>query len=355
MRRELKWILISNTILLLYIISQISDLFMLINDNPGEDIILDPEIASYNRTLYSSSSSSTPSINQQKIPKIIHQTYKTDKIPSKWNETFYSCVKKYNQDYKYMFWTDKNARQFIKKNYKWFLKTFDNYKYPIQRADSLRYFVLAHYGGVYIDLDCGCKTDIDSLLQFPAFVRKTDPGISNDVMGSVPKHPFFLNVIQNLKKYNKNWFISYLTVMYTTGPLFLSVMYHKYKKMGYRSDWGALRVLYPPNNRLKTVGIFYNKPGSSWHSSDASLVIFMGDHLVLTIIVITLIVSFLLYQQYKFYKMLANANSRRQWVNYTMRLFAGAAKRVLRLFKFGSGTEKEMYREAAVPLGQGQV
>jgi inositol phosphorylceramide mannosyltransferase catalytic subunit len=33
------------------------------------------------------------------------------------------------------------------------LETFDGYQFPIQRADAIRYFVLAYYGGIYIDLD----------------------------------------------------------------------------------------------------------------------------------------------------------------------------------------------------------
>jgi mannosyltransferase OCH1-like enzyme len=37
--------------------------------------------------------------------------------------------------------------------YPWFLETFDGYPYPIQRADAIRYFVLHHFGGIYIDLD----------------------------------------------------------------------------------------------------------------------------------------------------------------------------------------------------------
>ena len=37
--------------------------------------------------------------------------------------------------------------------YPWFLETYDGYPYPIQRADSIRYFVLHHFGGIYIDLD----------------------------------------------------------------------------------------------------------------------------------------------------------------------------------------------------------
>jgi len=50
-------------------------------------------------------------------------------------------------------WTDVKSREFIATEYPWFLTTFDNYSQPIQRADAIRYFVLAHFGGIYIDLD----------------------------------------------------------------------------------------------------------------------------------------------------------------------------------------------------------
>ena len=45
------------------------------------------------------------------------------------------------------------SRELIATEYPWFLTTFDNYTQPIQRADAIRYFVLSHYGGIYIDLD----------------------------------------------------------------------------------------------------------------------------------------------------------------------------------------------------------
>ena len=50
-------------------------------------------------------------------------------------------------------WTDAGSLEFIKKEYPWFEETFKGYKHPIQRADAIRYFVLAKYGGIYIDLD----------------------------------------------------------------------------------------------------------------------------------------------------------------------------------------------------------
>jgi mannosyltransferase OCH1-like enzyme len=45
------------------------------------------------------------------------------------------------------------SRVFIEDEYPWFLPTYDNYKFPIQRIDVLRYFLLRRYGGLYIDMD----------------------------------------------------------------------------------------------------------------------------------------------------------------------------------------------------------
>lgn len=45
------------------------------------------------------------------------------------------------------------SREFIEVYYPDFLGTYDGYAYPVQRVDSVKYFILRHYGGIYIDLD----------------------------------------------------------------------------------------------------------------------------------------------------------------------------------------------------------
>ncbi len=45
------------------------------------------------------------------------------------------------------------SRDFIEKEYSWFLETYDNFKFPVQKVDALRYLLMRHYGGIYIDLD----------------------------------------------------------------------------------------------------------------------------------------------------------------------------------------------------------
>ncbi len=178
-------------------------------------------------------------------------------------------------------WTDASSRDFIATEYPWFLPTFDAYPYPIQRADAIRYFVLAFYGGIYIDLDDGCNRRLDPLLSYPAWVRRTiSTGISNDAMGSVPQHPFFLRVIESLSGYNRNWVMPYISVMYSTGPLFLSVIWKEYMH-GHAAENERVRILMPDEYKGFAWSFFIISKGSSWHGSDAKTIFWMGKHWML--------------------------------------------------------------------------
>lgn len=42
------------------------------------------------------------------------------------------CVLKEHPDWKYIFWTDESMREFVAKEYSWFLETYDAYEYGIQ-------------------------------------------------------------------------------------------------------------------------------------------------------------------------------------------------------------------------------
>lgn len=104
---------------------------------------------------------------------------------------------------RYMFWTDQSARDFIAKEYPWFLASYDSYPHTIQRVDALRYFALHTYGGIYLDLDVGCQWRLDGLRQHGITLPETDPtGFSNDVMAAAPEHPFLQHVIEGLAGWN---------------------------------------------------------------------------------------------------------------------------------------------------------
>ncbi|KAF2755844.1 hypothetical protein EJ05DRAFT_454932 [Pseudovirgaria hyperparasitica] len=226
----------------------------------------------------------------QLIPKIIHQTYVNTSIPENWKEAQQSCLD-LHEDYEYRLWTDKKAREFIAAEYPWFLETYDGYEHPIMRADSIRYFVLAHFGGIYIDLDDGCNRRLDPLLAYPAWVRRTAPtGISNDVMGAVPRHPFFLRVIDSLPEYNRNWVLPYISIMASTGPLFLSLIWRHYDREG-PVGVDRVRILFPDEYNNHPWSFFTHHIGNSWHGKDVQLIFWMARHWVM-LTVIGFIVGF---------------------------------------------------------------
>lgn len=303
MKRELRWMLIVNGAIILFLVYQVSDLLKLLYDDSNTDAITDFELNSFNETT------------EQMIPKIIHQTYKNESIPLGWNQTQQSCINLHKEDYKYILWTDEMAREFVKNHYSWFLETFDSYPYPIMRADVIRYFILSHYGGIYIDLDNGCTDKLDPLLQYPAWLRKTIPtGVSNDIMGSRPNHPFFNKIIDNLQKYNRNWFVSYITIMASTGPLFVSLIWKQYRREAIMSQKDDVRVLVPPKpNNDHSKYFFYTAKGSSWHLGDAKFIMQMAKHWFFFTILGTVLVLSVLYLQYRIYQRLARTGGIRRF------------------------------------------
>lgn len=300
MRKELKFLILTNVLLCIYIIQYTFDLLTLCIDDTMDDAFTKQEldISRNDNTNSNMTSDGVPLI----IPKIIHQTYKTVDIPEHWKEGQQRC-KDLHPDYKYILWTDQMALDFIEENFPWFLDQFKSYKYPIERADAIRYFVLLTYGGVYIDLDDGCQRRLDPLLTAPAFLRKTSPtGVSNDVMGSVPGHPFFKKVIKSLYHYNKNWYVPYLTIMSSTGPLFISVIWKQYKRWSaFTDDYLQVKVLQPDNYKMYPDSFFSIAKGSSWHLDDAEFVKSFGTHILSCVVAGFVLGFFILYSEYVFY------------------------------------------------------
>jgi mannosyltransferase OCH1-like enzyme len=272
--------LVISIVLFTLALHTLSTLLSLLFEDADLDVVRPSE-------LPASTSTFDPSLPQI-IPKIIHQTYINTSIPERWREARESCIKMH-PDYEYKFWSDEDSLTFIEKEYPWFLDTFNSYIHPIQRADAIRYFILVHYGGIYIDLDNGCRRRLDPLLQFPAWLHLTDPtGISNDGMGATPRHPFFLYVIEQLQNYDRSWVLPYITIMSSTGPLFLSIVWKRYMDLHAkeREDWkGGVRILTFDQYAKQDESFFNLWGGSSWPGDDAKLFLWLGNHWLMTTLV----------------------------------------------------------------------
>ena len=75
----------------------------------------------------------------------------------------------------------------------------------------------------------------------------------------------------------------YITVMYSTGPLFLSVIWKEY--LGTRRPaLEHVRILMPDEYKGSKWSFFNILKGSSWHGKDAQTIFWMGKHwLLLTV------------------------------------------------------------------------
>ena len=162
------------------------------------------------------------------IPPIIHfiwfenlyETTDVTSIPSMGSNAPHRC-QKVNPDFTVNVWNSSAARDLLEEHYPWFVETYDSYEHPIQRVDAIKYFVLYHYGGFYLDLDISCRRSLAPLQPFPAWAPKASPlGVNNDALAFRRNHPAVDKMLKMLRVRNKNLLFPYLTIFWSTGPQF---------------------------------------------------------------------------------------------------------------------------------------
>lgn len=125
-----------------------------------------------------------------------------------------------------------------------------------------------------MDLDVGCKLKLDPLLYFEVVLPATIPvGVSNDIMVAEKNHPFMDLVIHNLITFDHQYGTNYPTVMFSTGPMFLSAQYGLWPKedgpVGFERQVRILPRMYYGKNapvEEQSTAFFEHFYGSSWHA-----------------------------------------------------------------------------------------
>lgn len=146
------------------------------------------------------------------IPPILHQTWKTDSVPERFQAWAESWTH-HNPGWTRMFWNDRTLLEFVARHYPDFLSTFCSYSKGVQRADAGRYLLLHHFGGVYADLDCECVAPFAPLMAENRVVLSKEPPshfageaafrglpylLFNGTMASPPGHPFWPHLLSYL-------------------------------------------------------------------------------------------------------------------------------------------------------------
>ena len=250
---------------------------------------------------------STTAVVPQFIPRNMHHVLLGPMgrdPPPDWLAARNSCVTMHASWSQHYFWTDENADGFFEEHYPWFQETWNSYPSIVQRADALRYFVLHKFGGVFLDMDLFCRNPLDPLIAHLEAVTphqghkrpgtpqggmyilaekghphmllapKANPvGVSNGFIISSRGHPLLAQMITFLPRFNLSFILSYATVMFSTGCMFISA----HMQLFTRRRWGknTVMVLDGVENMLNgnvDTPLFRHLGTSSWHSSDAKII-----------------------------------------------------------------------------------
>lgn len=271
----------------------------------------DNELLNFNYSSpFSSSSSNIPTTIHFIWFKNLYETHEGgSEIPSLGTNSPDRC-RVTNPDFNINIWNATAARELLEQNYAWFLPTYDGYKHPIQRVDAFKYFVLWHYGGIYMDLDVSCRRPLQPLLEFSAWFPQTHPvGVGNDLMAARAQHPVMREIIKQLIPHDRNFLFPYLTVFWSTGPQFAgnvlkSWFSDSHERKEYSQNltnrrFGRLKTNEPslplkrevirlipfldPDTVYILPEIFYtgkstffgHRPGGTWHGQDVAVVLWL--------------------------------------------------------------------------------
>lgn len=220
-----------------------------------------------------------------KIPRIVHQTYKSEDLPVAWANSP-AMWKETHPDWEYMFWTDSKNRALITDHYPWFLDQYDAYPNNIQRADSVRYFILYHYGGVYADMDVQPLRSIEPMLLNSVAMLSETPniGLTNAFMSSVKGSDFFYYIMTQLTSHShpplgrisRHW-----EILQSTGPTFVWRIADIYAKLDRPNKealdrvpawvWGKCLICNKVCAPLEGA-YFKHSVGDSWHNWDSYII-----------------------------------------------------------------------------------
>jgi mannosyltransferase OCH1-like enzyme len=244
------------------------------------------------------------------IPKNILQTWKNYDIPIQWKESPAS-LQKLMPDWKYHLLSDTDNREFVKSYFPDFLQYYDSFPYNIQRADAIRYMWLYINGGMYMDLDIVLTKSIEDLIQDDKdiyFVKSAyhNDFYTNSIIISKPRHPFWLDVIEEMKKNISKIksFTKHFHVLYSTGPNMLTgVIKNKYQVNNFGIlpnkkffPWDVCTSSYCSN--LSDLDIYaYPLEGKTWNTFSSKFFNFFycfWKPLIILLIMFLIVLAFLI-------------------------------------------------------------
>ena len=235
---------------------------------------------------------------EKEIPRSIHQIWissMTDRsMPEKYQLAGQSC-RKLHPHYNYTLWTHQNISLWLDQYYPWFTPIYLSYSYDMQRVDAMKYLLLFHYGGLYIDLDIQCKLGDLISAMLPINQTRMEPDMilhmgtegiaaNTDIMASKRFHPCMKLAISQLKSANRWFYLYHLTIILSAGPTYFHGIYRQ-------CPWKER--LYYVSNDLLWRDLVEGVGGATWYGRDTILIVFLMKNPILSIFLLIFLIFFL--------------------------------------------------------------
>jgi mannosyltransferase OCH1-like enzyme len=169
------------------------------------------------------------------IPKLIHQTARTHELPEEC-KPYVQKLKALHPEWTYRLWTDPDNLELVQTRMPELLEVYTRLPKNIMRADVIRYVLMYTHGGLYLDTDYEMLKPFDLshhslVLPWEKSDERGNPiGVANSLFASVPAHPFWRMLIDDLIA---NPPLSPdIDVIEATGPGFVTRMYHRAREAG---------------------------------------------------------------------------------------------------------------------------
>lgn len=249
-----------------------------------------PMVEIFRKLFYENNESKIQPKENAIIPTVIHHVWLGSKLPVRYEDLRATWINMH-PNWNYVLWTDQisnydqglvvndvaeleqylnrddlHGKKFVidVKNFKLRnQKLFDLSRNYGEKSDILRYEVLYHFGGLYVDTDFECVKSFDKLHHMYNFYVSLLPvykiaTLANGVIGSIKKCSFLLGCIEKLNSISGKSFLEndWQSILYTTGPMFFQGCFCQFLKNNEHNGMIAFPASYffPIDDKQKNLG-----------------------------------------------------------------------------------------------------
>ncbi|KAF2093170.1 hypothetical protein NA57DRAFT_9908, partial [Rhizodiscina lignyota] len=231
---------------------------------------------------------------QNYVPPILHHIFLTEgrnwSSLFKYESAIASC-QDLHPNWTHHLWTDAMATTFMNQHYPEIFPHYKGYKQSIQRVNVLRYALLHHFGGVYLDIDVTYLQPLDDLRTLPWLTPGAYPaGVNNAFILAKPDHRLLEHLLAKVKSRDLLWGMPYVENMLSTGCMFFSNRWMNYARSLARTQpvpmEDRIYILADQEGNMDphmlrgavTTPLFSHAGASSLHGWDAAAIVLLGKH-----------------------------------------------------------------------------